>query len=71
MPIPRAISALLCRLNLHRPAGESVWNRGYHFSRCGGCGVDLVRTAAGKWHVPRGRKVVWKPRPPRGRKDRE
>ena len=29
--------------------------------------ADLVRTASGKWHVPKGRKIVWKPKKPRGR----
>lgn len=59
---------LLCRLGFHRPAAGEVWNRGYWFSRCRRCGSDLVRTAAGKWHVPKGQKVVWKPKRPRGRR---
>ncbi|HEX9932976.1 MAG TPA: hypothetical protein VGB08_09065 [Allosphingosinicella sp.] len=58
---------LVCRLGFHRPAPDEVWNRGYWFTRCGRCETDLVRTAAGKWHVPKGRKVVWKPKKPRGR----
>lgn len=60
----------LCRLGFHRACEGEVWNRGYYFTRCRGCGTDLVRTAAGKWHVPKGRKVVWKPKTPRGRKPR-
>jgi hypothetical protein len=59
---------LLCRLGYHRPAPGEIWNRGYYFTRCENCEIDLVRTAAGKWHVPTGRKVVWKPKTPRGRK---
>ena len=59
--------SLLCRLGFHRPGPDPVWNRGFWFSRCRGCGTDLVRTAGGRWRVPKGRKVVWRPKPPRGR----
>jgi hypothetical protein len=59
---------LLCHLGLHRPEPGEVWNRGFWFTRCGRCGRDLVRTAAGKWHVPKGRRIVWKERTPRGRR---
>jgi hypothetical protein len=53
---------LMCRLRLHRPAPGEVWNRGYWFTTCERCGADLVRTAAGGWHVPPGKKIVWKSR---------
>jgi hypothetical protein len=59
---------LLCRFGLHRPAPDEVWNRGYYFTRCLRCEADLVRTPSGKWHVPKGQKVVWKPKKPRGRR---
>jgi hypothetical protein len=59
---------ILCGLGFHRAEPDPVWNRGYHFSRCRVCGADLVRTAAGRWHVPKGKKVVWKPRSPRGKR---
>jgi hypothetical protein len=59
---------LLCRLGLHRPEPDPVWNQGYYFSRCARCGADIVRTPSGRWHVPAGHKVVWKPRKPRGRR---
>ena len=62
---------LMCRLGLHRPAGGEVWNRGFWFTRCERCDADLVRTAGGRWHVPEGRKIVWKPKKPRGRQDGE
>lgn len=55
---------LLCRFGLHRAAPGEVWNKGWYFGRCRGCGVDLVRTPSGKWHRPKGRKVVWKPHRP-------
>ncbi|MFN3945843.1 MAG: hypothetical protein ACK4K7_13040 [Allosphingosinicella sp.] len=61
--------SLLCRLGFHRAAPEPVWNRGFFFSRCRRCGADLVRTPSGRWHVPKGRKVVWRPRAPRGRRE--
>lgn len=59
---------LFCSLGLHRAAPDEVWNKGWYFSRCERCGSDLVRTPSGKWHVPKGRKVVWRSRTPRGRK---
>jgi hypothetical protein len=62
---------LMCSLGLHRPAAGEVWNRGYWFTKCLRCEADLVRTAAGRWHVPPGKKIVWKPKKPRGRQDRE
>jgi hypothetical protein len=61
---------LLCRLGMHRAASDEVWNRGYYFTRCVRCEVDLVRTPSGNWHVPKGQKVVWKPKKPRGRRPR-
>ena len=57
---------LMCRLGRHAAAPDPVWNRGWWFGRCRGCGADIVRTAAGRWHVPKGRKVVWRERRPRG-----
>ena len=61
------LKRLLCGLGRHSADSEQVWNRGYYFSHCRACGVDLVRTASGKWHVPKGRKIVWKPKKPRGK----
>ena len=58
---------IMCRFGRHSAGPDEVWNRGYYFSQCRSCGADLVRTAAGKWHVPKGRKIVWKPKKPRGR----
>jgi hypothetical protein len=51
---------LLCKIGLHRPAPDPVWNAGHCFARCNGCGCDLVRRAGGRWTVPRGYRVVWK-----------
>jgi len=63
--------AILCTFGRHRPAPDEVWNKGWYFTRCERCGADLVRTGSGKWHVPKGRKVVWKPKSPRGRRPGE
>jgi hypothetical protein len=63
-----SIRRALCNLGIHVPSEDAVWNRGFFFGACRHCGTDLVRTAAGKWHVPKGQKVVWKTRNPRGRR---
>jgi hypothetical protein len=62
---------LMCRLGLHRPAEGEVWNRGYWFTTCERCKRDLVRTAAGRWHVPAGRQIVWKTKKPRIERKRD
>jgi hypothetical protein len=61
--------SLLCSLGLHRPEGVPRWNDGYYFTKCGRCGRDLVRTAYGRWDVPRGYRIVWQAQPPVGRPD--
>ncbi|QAY76219.1 hypothetical protein [Sphingosinicella sp. BN140058] len=71
MPLFASARQIMCRLGHHIAEPGEVWNRGYFFTRCSGCGADLVRTASGKWHVPKGRKVVWKPRKARGRRPGE
>lgn len=56
--------AILCRLGRHRAIPSDRWNDGYFFSRCGRCGCDLVRRRD-KWRaVPKGYRVVWRPRLP-------
>ncbi|HEV2867259.1 MAG TPA: hypothetical protein VGX37_12185 [Allosphingosinicella sp.] len=55
---------LLCRLGLHSAEPLARWNDGYYFTRCRRCRRDLVRTAYGRWHVPRGFRIVWQARPP-------
>jgi hypothetical protein len=54
----------LCELGWHRPRDLVRWNSGYYFTRCARCGCDLVRTAYGRWHEPRGYRVVWQAEPP-------
>jgi predicted RNA-binding Zn-ribbon protein involved in translation (DUF1610 family) len=60
---------VLCTLGQHRPSVEDeVWNKGWYFTICTRCGANLVRTGSGKWHVPKGKQVVWRERTPRGQK---
>ena len=67
MSVLNSARQILCGFGRHKAGPDEVWNRGYYFTSCVSCGADLVRTASGKWHVPKGRKVVWKPKKPRGR----
>jgi hypothetical protein len=61
--------SLRCRLGWHAPLKGALWNQGYYFSRCGRCGVDLVRTTYSGWEAPRGQRVVWGARPETGQSD--
>lgn len=54
------IGGLLCRLGRHDPDPAGRWNGGYCFTHCRRCERDMVRSAFGEWHVPKGFKVVWK-----------
>lgn len=54
----------LCELGWHQPSADARWNAGYYFTQCRRCGQDLVRTAYGRWRVPRGYRVVWQTEPP-------
>jgi hypothetical protein len=55
---------LWCALAGHAPdAGLATWNIGYCFSRCERCGRDIVRTGEGRWKVPHGYRIVWRPLP--------
>jgi hypothetical protein len=56
--------SLRCGLGWHAPESLACWNDGYYFARCRRCGLDLVRTAYGRWHGPRGFRVVWRPERP-------
>lgn len=63
---PVAKLPLLCELGWHKTDALALWNDGYYFSKCARCGRDLVRTAFGRWTVPRGFRVVWAAQPPQG-----
>ncbi|MDT9598180.1 hypothetical protein [Sphingosinicella rhizophila] len=51
---------LFCAIGWHKANPYDRWNSGYYFTRCQACGQDLVRRVAGRWHVPKGYRVVWK-----------
>lgn len=51
---------LMCAIGGHEAAPREVYNCGYWFSRCRGCGRDMMRTGAGWSLVPEGHRVVWK-----------
>ena len=54
--------SILCRLDMHRAVPSNIWNEGFYFSRCSDCGCDMIGRG-GKWQrVPRGYRVVWRPR---------
>jgi hypothetical protein len=55
--------SLACLLRKHQPASGEVWNHGFFFSKCSGCGKQLVRRRCSRWEeVPKGFKVVWRAR---------
>lgn len=57
-----AIERMFCMLGYHRAGPAAAWNGGIGFSRCLGCGVELVqRPGAGWTPVPRGYAVIWRP----------
>jgi hypothetical protein len=53
---------LSCLLGRHKAVPSDVWNHGYYFSRCSVCDCEMIGRG-GEWNaVPRGYKVVWRPR---------
>lgn len=55
---------MVCALIGHRPDREPVFNDGFYFACCRGCGQDIVRTPWERWHRPRNARVVWSRTPP-------
>jgi hypothetical protein len=57
-----AIGLMLCIWGYHRADPAAAWNGGIGFSRCLGCGAELVQRPGASWtRVPRGYAVVWRP----------
>lgn len=55
--------AIACLLGRHAIAQAGVRNGAYEFARCERCRCDLMRARGRSWRrVPKGFKVVWKPR---------
>lgn len=53
---------MLCIWGYHRADPAAAWNGGIGFSRCLGCGAELVQRPGAGWaRVPRGYAVVWRP----------
>lgn len=58
---------IACLLGRHAIVQAGVRNGTYEFARCDRCRCDLMRTDTRSWErVPKGFKVVWKPRGPNG-----
>ena len=58
-----SFGSLACLLKKHQPAAGEIWNHGFFFSKCSGCGKQLVRRRCSRWEeVPKGFKVVWRAR---------
>lgn len=54
--------SIKCLLTGHRPVPSDIWNDGYYFTRCACCEREMIGRG-GFWEpVPRGYRVVWKPR---------
>lgn len=52
-----------CVLGRHSVVARGVRNQDHEFGRCHRCGCDLLRVGPAAWkRVPRGYKVVWRPR---------
>ena len=52
--------SMRCIIAGHRAGPGEVYNSGFHFSRCGRCGRDMIRSS-GDWRVvPGGHRVAWK-----------
>jgi hypothetical protein len=54
---------LFCHFGWHRPSRKTIVNEGRTFSKCAGCGLDLVSTSQGWKTPPKGYKVLWKDKP--------
>jgi CheY-like chemotaxis protein len=53
---------IICAIGGHAPGPEPIRNRGIDFTRCRRCGSDLVRKRGAWQAVPKGYRVVWRPR---------
>jgi CheY-like chemotaxis protein len=53
---------IICAIRGHAPGPEPVRNRGIDFTRCRRCATHLVRKRGAWQPVPRGYRVVWRPK---------
>jgi hypothetical protein len=49
-----------CLFGQHKPVLPAARNQGFQFSRCRGCGRDMVRSGRSWRRVPKGFRVVWR-----------
>ena len=52
----------LCKIGGHRPVARGVRNSDREFGRCDRCRCDLMRDGSDWKAVPKGYKIVWRPR---------
>jgi hypothetical protein len=49
-----------CKMAGHSPQEPGVFNAGLHFTRCSGCGAELIRQQGGRWlPVPQEFRIRW------------
>lgn len=53
---------LFCRLGKHPLPRFKVWNQGRFFADCPDCGSGLIQHGGNWYRVPRGFRIVWRPR---------
>jgi hypothetical protein len=56
------VVALSCAIGRHLVEDCGIRNGKYEFARCGRCSCDLMRSNGNWKRVPKGFKVVWKPK---------
>lgn len=54
--------SIACRISGHRAEPGRIWNDGYYFGKCVRCAADLVRRGRDWQPVPKGFRIVWRPR---------
>jgi hypothetical protein len=60
--VERDLMAIFCALGRHSVDSRGIRNGKYEFARCQRCSCDLMRSGSDWKRVPRGFKVVWKPK---------
>ncbi|HLL59937.1 MAG TPA: hypothetical protein VK391_08640 [Allosphingosinicella sp.] len=53
---------LRCRFGKHQVVEGGMRNGKHEFGRCKGCGIDMMRSDADWQRVPKGFRIVWRPR---------
>ena len=53
---------MLCRIGWHRGGSQAIENAGIRFGACARCGCALIQRELEWETVPKGLRVVWRPR---------